>query len=644
MSNLLAVDQRVNPPAHVENRRLTRWFATPHAVMLLLAVICGVCTLAGFLLQRTTHSATLAAPLFVFAYVSGGWFAAGQLFPKLRRGEFDVNLLMLVVAIGAALVNAWAEGGTLLFLFSLSNALEQFANHRTEETISSLLKSAPETAWRRENGEWIEIAARSIRIGDELLVRAGELFPVDGELIEGATSADESALTGEAMPVSKRCGDRVSGGTINLEGQAIILVQRLPSESAVHRILELINSAREQKAPAQRFTDAFTRYFTGFVLLGSALMLGALLFLAHQPFPEAFYRVMTLLVVSSPCALVLSIPSAILVAIAAGARNGILFRGGVAVETLASANHFAFDKTGTLTRGAIEVARVEPHPGVTEGELLALASGVAHSSTHPLSRAIVREGERRGLGRIAIDEIVNLPGYGIEAQINGTAVFVGSRKMMEQRGLFPRSPLGESAEAEVWVARERLLGVIRLRDSVRPAAKRVIEWLKKAGKSVALISGDHSAAATALARQVGIDEVHADLTPEQKLDWIHTWQRNGKTVAMVGDGINDAPSLVAANVGIGMGARGSDAALAQADVILMHDRIENVETAFLISRRARAIIRQNLVISLGTVVLLVTAALAQKINLSLGVIGHEGSTVIVVLNGLRLLHQKATRP
>ena len=611
--------------------------------MLLLAAICGLGTLSGFLLQRFEAPPLTVAPLFVVAYLSGSWFASIQLASELRRGVFDINLLMIVVAIGAACVGAWAEGGTLLFLFSLSNALERFANYRTEQTISSLLKSAPETACRREDGAWVEVSADSLGVGDELLVKPGDLFPVDGEVIEGATSADESALTGEALPVSKRVGDPVSGGTVNLEGQAVIRVQRLPRESAVQRIIDLIESAREQKAPAQRFTDTFTRYYTAVVLAGSVAFLGWLLFWRSEPFAQAIYRTMTLLVVASPCALVLSIPSAILVAIASGARQGILFRGGVAVESLAGVNHFAFDKTGTLTTGQLQVARVAACEQISTEEVLGIAAAVAQYSTHPLSRALVEEAKRLHLMQSGVDGVTNIPGFGMEAMIGTELVVIGSRGLMEKRGFDISALESKGAEAEVWVAGATLLGVIYLRDRLRAATPAVIAALKKDGSSVALISGDRAEAAAAVAREAGIEEVHPALTPNEKLEWIHRWRQSGKTVAMVGDGINDAPSLIAADVGLGMGARGSDAALAQADVILMHDRIENVPTALRLSRRARRIIRQNLIISLGTVAVLVACALAQKIKLSIGVVGHEGSTVVVVLNGLRLLRIKPGR-
>ncbi|MEO6872441.1 MAG: HAD-IC family P-type ATPase, partial [Chthoniobacterales bacterium] len=272
----------------------------PYRVLLLLAGLCGLCTLSGFILQRGGSSPRFFVSLFVVAYVAGGWFASFQLGRELLRGEFNINLLMIVVALGAAGIGAWAEGGTLLFLFSLSNALEQFANHRTEQTISSLLRSAPETAIRREQGEWVEVSADSLGVGDELLVRLGQLFPVDGEMLEGATSADESTLTGESLPVAKEPGDKVSGGTMNMDGQAVIRALRLPSESAVQRIIDLIENAKEQKAPAQRFTDSFTRYYTVTVLAGSVLFFAWLFFGLREPLAQAIYRMMTLLVVSSP--------------------------------------------------------------------------------------------------------------------------------------------------------------------------------------------------------------------------------------------------------------------------------------------------------------------------------------------------------
>jgi Zn2+/Cd2+-exporting ATPase len=448
-------------------------------------------------------------------------------------------------------------------------------------------------------------------------------------------------LTGEAIPVVKQIGNAVSGGTLNLDGQAVIRATRRLEGSALNRILGLIEIAQQQKAPAQRFTDKFSRYYTWLALSLAAIVFFVLL-ATHRPIADAFYRSMTVLVVSSPCALVLSIPSAILVAIAAGARRGILFRGGVAVENLAGVTQFAFDKTGTLTKGTLVVARIASFDSQSEDEILRLAASVAHFSTHPLARAIVAEADKQQLSRISANDFLNVPGLGMEAAIDGSRIFIGSRRMMRDRGMaLPEVEL--TNEGEVWIANDRALGVIYLRDEIRPAAKRVIDFLKRSGLSVTLLTGDRVEPAAMMAEQVGITDVRAELSPQAKLKCIHDWRASGKKVAMVGDGINDAPSLTAADVSIGMGARGSDAALEQADIVLMHDKIENVEEAFVLSRRARSIIRQNITISLGVILFLIISALAEKINLTAGVIGHEGSTVLVILNGLRLLRAQGVR-
>jgi Zn2+/Cd2+-exporting ATPase len=608
-------------------------------IMLSLAATCGLATLCGFFLQRSGLADVTVASCFAVAYIAGGWFAIQDVGHALKRGKIDIQFLMIAVAVGALFVRAWTEGATLLFLFSLSNGLEQFANYRTRRTIDSLLKAAPKFALRREAGRWAEIAVEEVECGDELLVKAGELFPVDGIVIEGATSADESALTGEPLPVAKRTGDSVSGGTLSIDGQCVIRTVRELEESALSRILLLIHSAQQQKAPAQRFTDSFSRYYTWVALSLSAVVFVLLLALQRSP-ADAFYRAMTVLVVASPCALVLSIPSAILVAIAAGARHGILFRGGVAIENLAGVNQFAFDKTGTLTKGSLIVARIAAFESETEDSVLRMASSVAQFSTHPLARAIVREAERRELAPLEANEFQNLPGLGMEAWVNNEMIIVGSRKLMTDRGILLPA-IESSIDAEVWIASRQALGLIYLRDEIRPAAKRVVNFLQQRGVPVTLLTGDRLAAAENIAAQVGIEDVRAQLSPEAKLQCIHEWRAAGKKVAMVGDGINDAPSLTAADVSIGMGARGSDAALEQADIILMHDKIENVREAFQLSRRARAVIRQNIGISLGVILVLLVSALAEKINLTAGVIGHEGSTVLVILNGLRLLSPRS---
>ena len=621
---------------HWRNRRPPQNDHFDYRSMLALAGVCGVAGLGWHQAAAAGLTPWITWTLLAASYLAGAWYAAREVARELRAGGIDVHFLMLAVAAGALFVHAAAEGATLLFLFSLSGGLEQFAHHRTQKTIGSLLNAAPKRALRRDGLAWVEVPIEAVQPGDDLLVKPGELFPVDGVIVKGATTADESTLTGESMPVPKNPGDSVSGGTLNLDGQAVIQVERLPRESAVQRIIALIESAQHQKAPAQRFTDTFSRYYTWVVLVLSVVVFFVFTAQGHSH-SQAFYRTMTLLVVASPCALVLSIPSAILVAIASGARLGILFRGGVAVQNLAGVDQFAFDKTGTLTRGNLRVARIEPMQGLTEDAVLRLAASIAQFSTHPLSRAIVAEAEARELSLDqAVSDFQNITGLGMQAAVGGATILVGNRTLLASRAVM-LSAKDDHEHVEVWVAGASPLGAIYLSDEVRPEARDTIARLRKLGASVALITGDRPGVALDVAGSLGITDVRAALSPADKLDAIHGWQAEGRKVAMVGDGINDAPSLTAADVAIGMGSRGSDAALEQADVILMHDRIENVAEAVALSRRARAIIRQNLVVSLGVVLILVTSALFNKIGLSMGVIGHEGSTVLVVLNGLRLL-------
>ncbi len=606
-----------------------------YRVMLLLAAVCGSAALLGFVFERLAFDPLVVVAFFGIAYLSGGWFATADVWQGLKRRKIDIQFLMIAVALGAVFVDAWTEGATLLFLFSLSNALEQFANYRTRKSIESLLRVAPKLALRRKLGHWVEIPVEEIEPGDELLVKPGELFPVDGIVTEGTTSADESALTGESIPVSKHFGDVVSGGTLSLDGQSVIRASRAVEDSALNRIVSLIETAQQQKAPAQRFTDTFSRYYTWLALSLAALVF-AILFTTQRPIADAFYRAMTVLVVASPCALVLSIPSAVLVAIASGARRGILFRGGVAVENLARATDFVFDKTGTLTKGALVAVAVQSLDDRTEEDLLRVAASIAQFSTHPLARAIVTEAERRKIQLRKAADFLNVPGLGMEGSLNGTRVFVGSRRFLHDRSISCPA-IATGADAEVWIADDKARGVVYLRDEIRPAAKRVIDFLKRSGLTTTLLTGDRPGPAATVADAVGIRDVRAELSPQAKLKFIHEWRAAGRRVAMVGDGINDAPSLAAADVSIGMGARGSDAALEQADVILMHDKIENLEDALRLSRRARTIITENIFVSLGVVLLLLLFALLEKINLTVGVFGHEGSTVVVILNALRLL-------
>lgn len=608
------------------------------------ALLCGILAVAGYFLRGTPGSLWC----YVLAYVAGGWFTAGEVWERARKGAIDVHFLMLAVAAGSASIGAWGEGSMLLFLFSFSGALEHFALGRTQREIHSLFRDAPKFATvLDEDGREKEIPVEQLRTGMRLLVRPDAQFPVDAEIVKGQTASDESNLTGEAIPVDKAVGDRVLAGTLNLWGAVEMVVLRPAAESALQKIIRLIKEAQHQKAPAQRFTDTFSTYYTYFALGMSAsmflvwwLVLGMEPFGGADPTRTAFYRTMTLLVVASPCALVLSIPSAVLAAIAWSAKHGVLFRGGAAVEKLAEVRIVALDKTGTLTTGELRVERVESFPPGREQEVAQLGYSLERLSAHPLARAVTRYGKQQRLSPIEFEHFESAPGQGLTGRRQGRVCWLGKREWVSSvsgRLDLPSTPAGETGLSEVWVNEGDLLGRIVLRDDIRPQAQRVIQELRAEGLRTVVLTGDRQATARHLKEQLGLDDVRAELKPEEKVAAIQQFSKDHQRVAMVGDGVNDAPSLAAAHIGVAMGARGADAALEQADVVLMHDRLENFLAAFRLSQRARRIIRQNLVISLGTVVLLVAFALLGRIPLTAGVFGHEGSTVVVVMNSLRLL-------
>ena len=608
------------------------------------ALFCGACGLLAAL--AVPEQFRVAA--YVAAYVAGGFFPAEEVWERLQKRILDIHFLMLAVAVGAACIGAWAEGATLLFLFSFSGALEHYALGRTQKEIRSLFREAPKTAIALDaGGAESEVAVEKIRPGARLLIKPGAQFPVDGEIARGSTAADESNLTGEAAPVEKKVGDLALAGTINLWGAVEVLATRPAAESSLQKIIKLIKEAQQQKAPAQQFADRFSTYYTYSVLSLSLAMFFVWWQGFHLPAFEsasgehsAFYRTMTLLVVSSPCALVLSIPSAVLAAIAFGARHGILFRGGAAVEKLAGVNVVCLDKTGTLTTGELRVEKVESFPPGRENEVARLAYSLEKLSTHPLARAITRHGKQQGFEPVALQHFESVTGHGLKARCDGVECRLGARDWFALGQRLNDGRSGTPVDAgfsEVWVEAGDLLGRVILRDDIRPQAAGVVNELRDEGLRSVVLTGDRRAAAEHLRQELKLDDVRAELKPEQKVAAIRELSGQGSQVAMIGDGVNDAPSLAAAHIGVAMGARGSDAALEQADVVLMHDRLENFLSAFRLSHRARAVIRQNLFISLGTVVVLVTFAMLGRIPLTVGVVGHEGSTVVVVMNSLRLL-------
>ncbi|HEY2328971.1 MAG TPA: cation-translocating P-type ATPase, partial [Verrucomicrobiae bacterium] len=522
---------------HDDDKHINEW-----KTQLFLAVLCGISGLMGYFFGKADQP-LLSIASYMMAYIAGGRFALEEVWERLQKRILDVHFLMLAVAVGAACIGAWAEGATLLFLFSFSGALEHYAFGRTQKEIRSLFRDAPKTATALDaNGNETEIAVEKIRTGARLLIKPGAQFPVDAEIAKGSTAADESNLTGEALPVEKKIGDGTLAGTLNLWGAVEVLVTRPAAESSLQKIITLIKEAQHQKAPAQMFADQFSTYYT-YGVLGLSLAMffvwwlgfGLVAFTSTAEAHSAFYRTMTLLVVSSPCALVLSIPSAVLAAIAWAARHGILFRGGAAVEKLAEVNVVCLDKTGTLTTGELRVEKVESFPVGRESEIAQLAYSLEKLSTHPLARAITRHGKQQKLTAIEFPKFESVTGQGLKALRDGKEVFLGKREWIETlvgKGEFaiPQSGIGTS---EIWIANGDLLGRIILRDDIRAQAKNVIEELQHEGLASVVLTGDRKSAADHLRAELKLDDVRAELKPEQKVAAIQELTQSGKKVAMI---------------------------------------------------------------------------------------------------------------
>ncbi|CAN5820231.1 hypothetical protein BH20CHL4_BH20CHL4_13420 [soil metagenome] len=591
---------------------------------------------------------TVVTGFFIATYLFGGTFATIAAFKNLLQRHVNVDLLMVAAAVGAAIVGHWEEGAILLGLFSASNALEDYALGRTQRAVKSLMELTPEEATLLSDdvpdGEKV-VAVADLMISDRVLIRPGERIPVDGEVVAGESSVDQAAITGESVPVHMQGGDRVFAGTMNTTGALEVRVTKLSQESTLARIVKIVDDAREQKSRTQRFTDRFEGRYTILVIVGSVLAFFGFWQLGDMSQGDAFYRAITLLVVASPCALVISTPASTLSGLANAARNGVLFKGSGHLENLGMVHTLVFDKTGTLTAGKLRVTDVVPcEGGWSEDELYIRAASAERLSEHPLALAIVVGARERGLALEEATDFQAVPGKGLVARVGGYDVAIGSPRLFVGLGIDPSSAdaianeLREQGKTAMLVGdTTQIQGVIAVADTLRPSAQGVVGELRALGVArTVMLTGDHETVARAIAAQVGVDHVQAGLLPEEKLETIRELEKAGP-VTMVGDGVNDAPALAIATVGVAMGGAGSDVALETADVVLIADDLTKLPYAVALSQRTRRTIIQNLAFSLAVIVVLVSAALTVGIPLPLGVVGHEGSTVIVVLNGLRLL-------
>ncbi len=629
--------------------------------------LCGLILLPAWLLEAFSNApGWLTQSLLVVAFVLGGWFTFREAIENLRARRFEIDTLMLVAAIGAAILGEWAEGTLLLFLFGLGHALEAYAMGRAKRAIEALAELAPKTASVIRDGQVSEVPVEALVVGDIVIVRPNQRLPADGFVVKGESSINQAPITGESVPVDKHAvadaasaassldavdaSSRVYAGSVNGSGALEIYVARASADSTLARVVSMVREAQTNQSPTQQFTDRFERIFTPSVFLGAILVLLVGLVIDEE-MSTSFYRTLALLVAASPCALAIATPSAVLSGVARAARGGVLIKGGGPLENLGRLRAIAFDKTGTLTEGKPRLTDVIAYGDADDDELLRVAVAVESLSDHPLAAAVVKGAIQRvpDLLRLQASDLQSIIGRGVQATVEGLDTYIGKDDLFREIG-GPALPddlraLNEQLEATgrtTMLVRQgtRYLGVIGLMDTPRPAAASVIAQLHKLGiRRMVMISGDNQMVADAVAKEIGLDEARGDLMPEDKVETIRQLRREA-AVAMVGDGVNDAPAMANATVGIAMGAAGSDVALETADVALMSDELRHLPFAVGLSRASSRIIRQNLWFSLGMVAILVPSTL---FGLSIGaaVLMHEGSTVLVVVNALRLLAYRA---
>lgn len=632
---------------------------------LIFAILAGAFMLAGWLGTWMQFGPDwLATTLFCIAYLFGGYFTTKEALENILARRFEIDTLMLVAAAGAGALGKWGEGALLLFLFSLGHSLEHFAMGRARRAIEALAKLAPETASVKRGDKVEEVAVDTLKPGDIVLVKPNERLPADGVVVKGTTSVNQAPVTGESVPVDKQpvtdgtaaiaafekvaANNRVFAGTINGSGGIEVMVAKLAAQSTMARVVQMVTEAEAQRSPTQQFTDKFERIFVPVVLALVALLMFAFI-VVDEPFADSFYRAMAVLVAASPCALAISVPSAVLSGVARAGRGGVLVKGGGPLENLGSLTSIAFDKTGTLTEGKPKLTDVIAADGVEESELLSVVLAVESHSDHPLASALV-DGARARLPKdqvkLPADDVKSITGRGIQAEVNGETVYIAKPVLFSEIKVASipdtlakanEKLVADGRTTMMVVKGSRFLGVVGVMDTPREVAASVMTRLRALGiERLIMISGDNQQVADSVARTVGLTEARGDLMPEQKVEAIKQLREQHGKVAMVGDGVNDAPAMANSTVGIAMGAAGSDVALEAADVALMGDDLGQLPFVVGLSRQTSRIIKQNLWVSLGVVAVLIPATIF-GLNIGTAVLFHEGSTILVVINALRLL-------
>jgi Cd2+/Zn2+-exporting ATPase len=635
---------------------------------LYFAILSGVTLITGFLLEKFTGvSENIPFGLYIAAYFFGGYFTLKEAISKVAKGEFEIDFLMLVAAAGAAYLGEWAEGALLLFLFSLGHALENYAMGKAKKSIAALTDLAPKTALLKKDDDTVEVGIEELQVGDIIVVRPNSKISADGVIVKGNSSVDQAPITGESVPVDKTPienpdkeytsksnipnENRVFSGTINGNNTLEIKVIKEAKDSTLNRLVTMVQEAQDQKSPTQLLTDKFERYYVPAVII-LVVALNFAFLVIDEPWSESLYRSLAVLVAASPCALAISTPSAVLSGVARAARGGVLIKGGRPLEDLGVLTALAFDKTGTLTEGKPKLTDVESFGSIDKKELLEIAIAVEELSDHPLAKAVVRDGMER-LGKDTkipdADDLEAVQGKGIKANYQGNSIYIGNLELFEDidKGVPDdvsekvRALEGEGKTTMLIKRGNEFIGMLGLMDTPREKAKETLAQLKEIGiKKMIMLTGDNQKVADAVAEEIGLTEARGSLLPEEKVEAIKKLAEQENKLAMIGDGVNDAPAMANSTVGIAMGAAGSDVALETADIALMADKLETLPFAIGLSRKAKAIIKQNLWVSLGVVALLIPATIMSWASIGIAVAIHEGSTLVVVVNALRLLAYK----
>lgn len=612
----------------------------PHAE-LIAAAICGILILTGWLLEFANLH-TIAISLYVMSFIIGGYAKAKEgIEETIENKELNVEMLMIFAAIGSAIIGYWTEGAILIFIFAVSGALETYTMNKSYKEISSLMNLQPEEALRISNGIEKKVHVSKLIVGDQILIKPGERVPSDGKIIKGVTNIDEAAITGESIPVTKNIDDIVFAGTVNMTGSITVTITKPNSETLFQKIIQLVQNAQSEKSPSQLFIEKFEGTYVKVILVVVALMMFLPHYLLGWGWTETFYRAMILLVVASPCALVASIMPATLSAISNGARHGILFKGGVHLENLSHLKAIAFDKTGTLTKGKPVVTDIHVIDEENKEDNFWKIASLENHSNHPLAQSIVSHLKKQ-LNRELLqpETIEDIAGKGVKAKIGSELWKIGKRDFIEgldSNLIETADRLASEGKTIVFVQKEnQVVALIALKDVVREEASKAIKELKNLGIHSVMLTGDSEKTAKVIASESLVNEYVAECLPEEKVAQLKKLKERFKTVAMVGDGINDAPALATANVGIAMG-EGTDVALETADVVLMKNDLPRIAEAIRLSQKMNRIIKQNIVFSLMVIMMLIASNFLQILDLPYGVIGHEGSTILVILNSLRLL-------